>query len=47
MKALGTQLLDNMILREGVTEEIETIVPRIHDIMFKAAQTFQAPEKTK
>jgi HSP90 family molecular chaperone len=47
LKALGIQLLDNMILREGVTEEIETIVPRIHDIMFKAAQTFQAPEKTK
>jgi molecular chaperone HtpG len=45
LKVLGTQLLDNMILREGVTEEIESIVPRIHDIMFKAAQTFQAPEK--
>jgi HSP90 family molecular chaperone len=38
LKALGLQLLDNMILREGVTEDIETIVPRIHDIMLHAAQ---------
>ncbi|MGE5344126.1 MAG: molecular chaperone HtpG [Candidatus Omnitrophota bacterium] len=39
LKALGLQLLDNMILREGITEEIEHIIPRIHDIMFKAAQS--------
>jgi HSP90 family molecular chaperone len=39
LKALGFQLLDNMILREGVTEEIEHIIPRIHDIMLKAAQS--------
>jgi HSP90 family molecular chaperone len=38
LKALGFQLLDNMILREGVTEEIEHIIPRIHDIMLQAAQ---------
>lgn len=38
LKTLGTQLLDNMILREGVTEDIEDIVPRIHDIMLKAAK---------
>ncbi len=38
LKDLALQLLDNMILREGVTEDIESIVPRIHDIMFTAAQ---------
>jgi len=38
LKSLGFQLLDNMILREGVTEEIEHIIPRIHDIMLKAAR---------
>jgi molecular chaperone HtpG len=38
LKLLGLQLLDNMILREGVTEEIENIVPRIHDIMLDAAK---------
>jgi HSP90 family molecular chaperone len=38
LKSLGLQLLDNMILREGVTEDIENIVPRIHEIMYQAAQ---------
>ncbi|NIM13634.1 MAG: molecular chaperone HtpG [Candidatus Aminicenantes bacterium] len=38
LKTLGLQLLDNMILREGVTEDIENIVPRIHEIMYQAAQ---------
>lgn len=38
LKSLGLQLLDNMILREGVTEDIESIVPRIHEIMYQAAQ---------
>lgn len=38
LKGLALQLLDNMILREGVLEDIEDIVPRIQDIMFKAAK---------
>ncbi len=38
LKTLALQLLDNMILREGVLEKIEHIVPRIHDIMFQAAK---------
>ncbi len=38
LKLLGLQLLDNMILREGVTEDVESIIPRIHDIMLQAAQ---------
>ncbi len=38
LKALAFQLLDNLILREGVLDQIEHIVPRIHDIMFEAAK---------
>lgn len=38
LKTLSQQLLDNMILREGVLEDIESIVPRIHDIMLQAAK---------
>jgi molecular chaperone HtpG len=38
LKTLALQLLDNLILREGVLDEIEHIVPRIHDIMFNAAK---------
>ncbi|MCP4221652.1 MAG: molecular chaperone HtpG, partial [bacterium] len=38
LKGLAFQLLDNMILREGITEDIETIVPRIHEIMYHAAR---------
>jgi molecular chaperone HtpG len=38
LKTLAQQLLDNMILREGVLEDIENIIPRIQDIMFNAAK---------
>ncbi|MCP5051124.1 MAG: molecular chaperone HtpG [bacterium] len=38
LKTLGTQLLDNMILREGVLEDIEHVIPRMQDIMFNAAK---------
>jgi HSP90 family molecular chaperone len=38
LKTFALQLLDNMIIREGVLEDIDRIVPRIHDIMFQAAQ---------
>jgi len=44
LKTLALQLLDNMILREGVFEEIDYIVPRIHDIMYEAAKSFQKEE---
>jgi len=39
LKMLALQMLDNMIIREGVLENIDHIVPRIHDIMFAAAKT--------
>jgi HSP90 family molecular chaperone len=39
LKTLAFQMLDNMIIREGVLEDIDRIVPRIHDIMFQAAQS--------
>ena len=38
LKTLASQLLDNMILREGVLEDIENIIPRIQDIMYHAAK---------
>jgi molecular chaperone HtpG len=38
LKTLALQLLDNMIVREGVLDDIERIIPRIHDIMFEAAR---------
>lgn len=38
LKNLAWQLLDNMLLREGVLEKIDTVVPRIQDIMLKAAK---------
>ncbi|MCK4761821.1 MAG: molecular chaperone HtpG [Candidatus Aminicenantes bacterium] len=48
LKALALQMLDNMILREGVLEEIEHIVPRIHDIMLEAAKGVKTgAKKTK
>jgi molecular chaperone HtpG len=39
LKNLSLQLLDNMMLREGVVDQIDSIVPRIQDIMFKAAKS--------
>lgn len=44
LKTLALQLLDNMILREGVIEEIDYIVPRIQDIMYEAAKNFLKEE---
>ena len=38
LKNLSLQLLDNMMLREGVVDQIDSIVPRIQDIMFEAAK---------
>jgi molecular chaperone HtpG len=38
LKSLSEQLLDNMLLREGVIDQIDTIVPRIQDIMHQAAK---------
>ena len=38
LKILSLQMLDNMMMREGVIDNIESIVPRIQDIMLKAAQ---------
>jgi molecular chaperone HtpG len=38
LKVLANQLLNNMIIREGVLEDIENIVPQIHEIMLQAAK---------
>lgn len=35
---LANQMLDNMLLREGLLEEAEEIVPRIEEIMLQAAK---------
>ncbi len=39
LKELSLQLLDNMMLREGVIDNIDTVVPRLQDIMLKAAKS--------
>lgn len=38
LKTLSLQLLDNMILRAGIVEEVDTIIPRIQDIMLEAVK---------
>lgn len=38
LKELSLQLLDNMLLREGVIDNIDTVVPRVHDIMLNSAK---------
>ena len=38
LAALANQLLDNMLLREGLLEDLDEIVPRIEDIMLLAAK---------
>ncbi|MCI0470728.1 MAG: molecular chaperone HtpG [Candidatus Aminicenantes bacterium] len=43
LKTMAQQLLDNLTLREGVYDQIEHILPRIHDIMFEAAKTAEKP----
>ncbi len=41
LKTLSNQLLDNMMLREGVIDNIDTIIPQIQDIMLKASRNIQ------
>jgi HSP90 family molecular chaperone len=41
LKMLAFQLLDNLALREGVMDQIEHIVPRIHDIMLETAKVVE------
>jgi len=38
LRNLSLQLLDNMLLREGVIEKVDTVVPRIQEIMLDAAK---------
>jgi len=38
LKTLSNQLLDNMMLREGVIDNIDSIIPQIQDIMLKATK---------
>ena len=45
LNTLAQQLLDNMIIREGVLEDIESIVPRIHEIMLQAAKKAWAVDR--
>jgi HSP90 family molecular chaperone len=39
LKTLSLQMLDNMMMREGVLDNIETVVPQIQGIMLKAAKS--------
>ncbi|MCK5222153.1 MAG: molecular chaperone HtpG, partial [Candidatus Aminicenantes bacterium] len=38
LKKISLQLLDNLILREGVFDNFDEMVERINDIMLKAAE---------
>ena len=38
LKKISLQLLDNLILREGVFDNFDEMVDRINDIMLKAAE---------
>ena len=45
IKELALQLLDNMLLREGIIENIDEIVPRIQGIMLSAAKKIRSGTK--
>ncbi len=47
LEKMALQLLDNLLLREGVMTDIESVVPRIQDIMLQAAKTVRSPSKPK
>ena len=38
LKSLSLQMLDNQLLREGILDDIDRIVPQIQDIMIQAAK---------
>ena len=41
LKNMAWQLLDNMLIREGIIDNIDEVVPRIQDIMLSAAKSFK------
>jgi len=41
LKLLSNQLLDNMMLREGVIDNIDTVIPQMQDIMLKASKSIE------
>jgi molecular chaperone HtpG len=47
LKKLALQLLDNMLLREGVVEDVEAVVPRVQQIMLQAAKAVRTPSGKK
>lgn len=47
LERIARQLLDNMLLQEGIIENIESVVPRMQDIMLTAAKSIKAPPKSK
>lgn len=47
LEILALQMLDNMLLREGVLEDIDHIVPRIQQIMLQAAKKIRPVQKAK
>ena len=47
IKELALQLLDNMLLQEGIIENIDEIVPRIQGIMLSAAKKIRTAPKPK
>ncbi|MGB2907744.1 MAG: molecular chaperone HtpG [Candidatus Aminicenantaceae bacterium] len=47
VKELALQLLDNMLLREGVVEDIEAAVRRMQHIMLQATKAVRTPARKK
>jgi molecular chaperone HtpG len=42
LKSLALQLLDNLLLREGIIDDVDSIIPRVQDIMLLAAKTIKS-----
>lgn len=47
LEKIARQLLDNLLLQEGILENIDSVVPRMQDIMLSAAKSIKAPSKSK
>lgn len=47
LKSLALQLLDNLLLREGIIDDVDNIVPRVQEIMFLAAKKIMPEPRAK
>jgi len=47
LEQIAQQLLDNLLLQEGILENIDSVVPRMQQIMLRAAKSIKAAPKSK